>query len=109
MTLALDKRVDIVEDKTDSLETVLKKFIISTNASLLRLEYTIKDFKNEMSDFKDEMRDFKNEMTDFKLTFHTLISLNENNFIMYKICRLSGIRSPHIMIHTKLVPFGIGQ
>ncbi len=61
MTMALEKRVGIVEDKTDSLETVLKKFIISTNGSLLRLEYVIKDFKKEMTGFKDEMTDFKKE------------------------------------------------
>ena len=66
MTIALEERVDIVEDRADSLETVLKHFIISTNNSLSRLEHSMSDFKDEMKDFKDEMKDFKDEMLVFK-------------------------------------------
>jgi hypothetical protein len=55
-----------LEERVDSLETVLGQFIVQTNTSLSRLSREMTAFKNEMREFKNEMGDFKNEMSDFK-------------------------------------------
>lgn len=55
-----------VEERVDSLETLLGKFIVQTNTALIRLERGLENFKNEMRDFKDEMKDFKDEMRESK-------------------------------------------
>ncbi|MDM8517910.1 hypothetical protein QUF76_17070 [Desulfobacterales bacterium HSG16] len=94
MSLALKERVDFIEERTDSLEDLIKKFITSTNIAHLnqarnisnmgqniaeqgqnidRLEKSVeqlsvemKEFKVEMKEFKDEMKEFKVEMKEFK-------------------------------------------
>ncbi|QTA79179.1 restriction endonuclease type II domain-containing protein [Desulfonema limicola] len=55
-----------LEERVESLETILGQFIVQTNTSITRLEREMRVFKNEMKDFKDEMKDFKDEMKDFK-------------------------------------------
>ena len=63
--MVLAARVERLEVKTDNLESVLEKFIKSTQStqtSLDRLSYEMLEFKNEMSEFKNEMSEFKNEM-----------------------------------------------
>lgn len=59
MQLALEERVN-------TLESVLGHFIVSTDIALNRMERGIKELKEEMKAFKDEMKDFKREMKDFK-------------------------------------------
>ncbi len=72
MTIMLDEKVEALEEKTESLESILSRFIISTNTALTRLEHDtntaltrlereMREFKNEMSAFKDEMSAFKKD------------------------------------------------
>jgi hypothetical protein len=58
--------MSLVEEKVDTLESVLKDFITHTDSALSRLEEDTREFKREMLEFKDEMKDFKNEMLEFK-------------------------------------------
>ena len=58
--------MSIVEERVDTLESVLKDFITHTGSALSRLEEDTREFKREMLEFKDEMLDFKNEMLEFK-------------------------------------------
>ncbi len=55
-----------VEERMDSLESILGQFIVHTDVALRRLENEMKEFKNEMKEFKDEMKEFKDEMKEFK-------------------------------------------
>lgn len=62
-----------LEERVDTLESLLGQFIIHTDVALRRLEAEMKvlkdemiEFKNEMAEFKNEMREFKNEMAEFK-------------------------------------------
>ncbi len=66
MTASLQDRMEKVETRTDTLETILGQFIASTNKMVIRMENDTKQFKDEMKDFKDEMKEFKDEMKDFK-------------------------------------------
>ncbi len=66
MTSNLQEKVDILETRTDSLESILGRFISSANRTMIRLETDTLNFRREMQDFKDEMQDFKDEMKDFK-------------------------------------------
>ena len=77
MPVGLQKQVDTLESRTDSLEVVLGQFISSMNKFMTRREADTKAFrdevradtkklKDEMKEFKDEMKEFKNEMKDFK-------------------------------------------
>lgn len=50
-----------VEERVDTLETVLKQFIIHTNSALGQLEREMREFKDEMKVFKDEMKEFQKE------------------------------------------------
>ncbi|MEK7396048.1 MAG: hypothetical protein AAB116_03830 [Candidatus Poribacteria bacterium] len=64
------------EERVDTLEDVLREFIIHTDSALIRfedskidtdraltrLERGLEDFKEEMNDFKDEMNAFKSRM-----------------------------------------------
>ncbi|MGQ9608427.1 MAG: hypothetical protein ACUVWN_03940 [bacterium] len=70
---SVDERLETLEDKADTLESALGRFIINTNMYLNRFEKGLealrdemKAFKDEMKDFKDEMKAFKDEMKDFK-------------------------------------------
>ena len=54
MALNLSEKVDRIDFKVDSLESILGTFIVSTNTALLRLEREMREFKNEMREFKDE-------------------------------------------------------
>jgi hypothetical protein len=63
-----------VEERVDTLEDVLRHYIIHTEASQARTDEAIANlsreidkFKDEMNDFKDEMNDFKDEMKEFKV------------------------------------------
>ena len=51
-----------IEERVDTLETILGQFIVQTNTSLNRLSREMSGFKNEMSGFKNEMKEFKDEM-----------------------------------------------
>ena len=51
-----------IEERVDSLESILGHFLASTGAALNRLEKSQRDLHEEMKDFKDEMKDFKEEM-----------------------------------------------
>ncbi len=51
-----------VEERIDSLESILGQFIVHTDVALKRLENEMRAFKDEMRAFKDEMRAFKDEM-----------------------------------------------
>ncbi len=77
MTAILQEKVDTLETRTDSLETILGQFISSVNKAMIRLETDTRNFRDEMKDFKDEvradtknlkdeMKEFKNEMKEFK-------------------------------------------
>ncbi len=74
----------LLEERVETLETVLSNFIRNTERALLGLEREMKEFKEEMlvyrieaeerarqrdkemKEFKDEMQAFKDEMKDFK-------------------------------------------
>jgi hypothetical protein len=69
--------VPTIEERVDTLEAILGRFIVHTDVSLKRLENEMRAFKeeaekdrkalhNEMKAFKDEMKDFKDEMKTFK-------------------------------------------
>lgn len=65
--------MSMVEERVDSLESLIGQFVVQVNTALLRLEKEMKEFKdemkvfkNEMAVFKDEMKEFKNEMLVFK-------------------------------------------
>ncbi|QTA80235.1 Uncharacterized protein dnl_25310 [Desulfonema limicola] len=45
--IALKKQMDALESRTDSLESVLGHFIVSTNSVLLRLERSLEKYKEE--------------------------------------------------------------
>jgi len=71
------KRLEIVEEKVETLEQVLSKYIRHSTKEMNQFrtemqrareksDQEMKDFKKEMKDFKDEMKDFKDEMKDFK-------------------------------------------
>ncbi len=66
MTLNLQEQVDILETRTDSLESVLGQFISSMNKMMLRQEAAAQKFTDEMKEFKDEMKEFKGEMSLFR-------------------------------------------
>ncbi len=70
MTASLQEKVDTLETRTDSLETILGQFIASANKAMIRLETDTRNFRDEMKDFKDEVRadtkNLKDEMKDFK-------------------------------------------
>lgn len=55
-----------IEERVDSLENVLRQFIIHTDIAFRNLEKEFRDFKDEMKSFKDEMSNFKDEMRSFK-------------------------------------------
>mgnify|MGYP000163889520 CR=1 FL=1 len=55
-----------VEERVDTLESLLGQFIVHTDTALRRLEREMREFKDEMREFKDEMREFKDEMGEFK-------------------------------------------
>ncbi len=55
-----------LEERVETLESVLGQFIVHTDVALRRLENEMKAFKEEMRAFKDEMRAFKDEMRAFK-------------------------------------------
>ncbi len=55
-----------LEERVDSLETILGQFISRTGAALLRMERDTERLKKEMQEFKNEMREFKREMQEFK-------------------------------------------
>ncbi len=55
-----------VEQRVDSLESILGQFIVHTDVALRRLENEMKEFKDEMKVFKDEMKVFKDEMVAFR-------------------------------------------
>jgi len=51
----------VLEERVDTLEDILGRFIVSTDASLNRLSLEMRDFKDEMRDFKEEaIQDRKN-------------------------------------------------
>ncbi len=50
-----------LEERVDSLETILGRFIVQTGAAMLRLDRAMEELKEEMSDFKNEMRSYKEE------------------------------------------------
>ncbi len=54
MALNLSEKVDRIDFKVDSLESILGTFIVSTNTALLRLEREMREFNDEMREFKDE-------------------------------------------------------
>lgn len=51
-----------VEERIDTLESVLGRFIVHTDVALRRLENEMKAFKEEMKVFKEEMKVFREEM-----------------------------------------------
>jgi hypothetical protein len=51
----------ILEERIDTLESILGRFIVHTDVALRRLEREMKEFKDEMKEFKDEMRGFKKQ------------------------------------------------
>ena len=51
-----------IEERVDTLESVLGEFIVSTNKAFLRMERTNEALNKEMRDFKDEMRADRKEM-----------------------------------------------
>ena len=55
-----------LEQRVDTLESVLGQFIVHTDTSLNRLSRSLEEFKEEMRSFKDEMKGFKDEMLEFK-------------------------------------------
>ncbi|MBT9145850.1 MAG: hypothetical protein DDT42_01727 [candidate division WS2 bacterium] len=50
-----------VEERIETLESILGQFIVHTDVALRRLENEMKAFKDEMKAFKDEMKAFKDE------------------------------------------------
>ncbi|MHA2657787.1 MAG: hypothetical protein V2G42_08910 [bacterium JZ-2024 1] len=50
-----------IEERVDTLESILGQFIVHTDTALRRLEREMREFKDEMRAFKDEMRAFKDE------------------------------------------------
>jgi hypothetical protein len=50
-----------VEERVETLESILGQFIVHTDVALRRLEDEMKAFKDEMKAFKDEMKAFKDE------------------------------------------------
>ena len=50
-----------IEERVDSLESILGQFIVHTDVALRRLENEMRAFKDEMIAFKGEMIAFKNE------------------------------------------------
>jgi hypothetical protein len=50
-----------VEERVETLESILGQFIVHTDVALRRLENEMKAFKDEMKAFKDEMKAFKDE------------------------------------------------
>ncbi|HEC32648.1 MAG TPA: hypothetical protein ENI63_00115, partial [Candidatus Kaiserbacteria bacterium] len=55
-----------VEERVDTLESLLGQFIVHTDTALRRLEREMREFKDEMREFKNEMGEFKDEMGEFK-------------------------------------------
>ncbi len=51
----------ILEERIDTLESILGRFIVHTDVALRRLEREMKEFKDEMKEFKDEMKGFKKQ------------------------------------------------
>jgi hypothetical protein len=45
-----------IEERVDSLETILGEFIVHTKMMMNRMDRDMKEFKNEMKEFKNEMR-----------------------------------------------------
>lgn len=55
-----------VEERLDTLEAILGRYIVHTDTSLNRLTRGLEEFKDEMKAFKSEMLEFKDEMKAFK-------------------------------------------
>lgn len=55
-----------IEEKVETLESILGQFIVHTDTALRRLEKEMREFKEEMRLFKSEMEEFKEEMLEFK-------------------------------------------
>lgn len=51
----------VLEERVDTLESILGQFIVHTDVSLRRLEKEMKEFKDEMKEFKNEMKEFKKQ------------------------------------------------
>ncbi len=67
MTTALEERVEIVEDQTDSLESILATFMATANNAIMslfattdRLEATTDRLERSETEFRREMLEFKN-------------------------------------------------
>lgn len=67
----------VLEERVDSLESLLGQFIVHTDVALRRLEREMRVFKDEMKAYREEsekdrkalheeMKEFKDEMSDFK-------------------------------------------
>lgn len=60
MPIGLEERAENLEERTDSLETVLGQFISSMNALVIRVEGSVSEFKEEIradtKKFKEESR-----------------------------------------------------
>ncbi len=51
-----------VEERLDTLEAILGRYIVHTDTSLNRLTRGLEEFKDEMKAFKSEMLEFKDEI-----------------------------------------------
>jgi len=50
-----------LEERVDTLESILGQYIVHTDTIVTRLERSMSALHIEMRDFKDEMKDFKTE------------------------------------------------
>ncbi len=84
MNANVREQIDVLEERTGSLEKILGQFISSTNMLMIRREADTQQLKEEMKEFKssmdrlmlrqeadtqklkEEMKEFKNEMKEFK-------------------------------------------
>ncbi len=84
MNANVQEQIDVLEERTGSLEKILGQFISSTNMLMIRREADTQQLKEEMKEFKssmdrlmlrqeadtqklkEEMKEFKNEMKEFK-------------------------------------------
>jgi hypothetical protein len=55
-----------IEERVESLESILGHFMTSTDVALTRLEREMRAYREDTQLFKDEMREFKDEMRAFK-------------------------------------------
>jgi len=72
MNVALQKKVQTLETRTDSLEKVLGQFISSVNKAMIRMEAGTQEMRADTKAFKGEMREFKEEMREFKASTEAL-------------------------------------